>query len=145
MSLLPVMRPKLPPAPALLPYLGRIDDSRIYSNYGPLSAEFETRLSQHFGLQALGVTTVCNGTVGLALALMAQEPRPGTLCVIPGWTFIASAQAAQMAGLVPYFVDVDPETWALDPRTVSEALSQAPGEVSAVMPVVPFGRPIDVA
>jgi dTDP-4-amino-4,6-dideoxygalactose transaminase len=65
--------------------------------------------------------------------------------VIPAWTFIASAQAAALAGIVPYFVDVDPSTWALDPHTVLDAIERAPGEVGAVMPVAPFGLPIDVA
>ena len=68
----------------------------------------------------------------------------GTLCVIPAWTFVASPQAAMLAGLVPYFVDVDPRTWALEPDAVDDIIASAPGEVGAVMPVAPFGRPIDV-
>jgi dTDP-4-amino-4,6-dideoxygalactose transaminase len=140
---LPIMRPKLPSAQSLLPYLSRIDNSRVYSNFGPLSAEFESRLAAHFGVPAQAVTTVVNGTLGLALALAAQGARPGTLCVIPAWTFIASAQAAAVAGLVPFFVDVDPVTWALDPHVITDIIERAPGEVGAVMPVVPFGQPID--
>ena len=37
------------------------------------------------------------------------------LCVMPAWTFVASAHAAVSAGLVPYFVDVDPRTFQIDP------------------------------
>ncbi len=139
------MRPKLPSAQSLLPYLRRIDELRIYSNFGPLSAEFEDRLAVHFAVPRHGVTTIANGTWGLALALAAQGARPGTLCVVPAWTFIASAQAASMAGLVPFFVDVDASTWALDPEGMSEVIARAPGEVGAVMPVAPFGQPIDFA
>ncbi len=142
MPLLPIMRPRLPSAERLLPYLKTIDSSRTYSNFGPLTNQFERRLAAHFGVPDHAVTTVANGTVGLALALSAQEPRPGTLCVMPAWTFIASAQAAALAGLVPYFVDVDPLTWALDARAVNDIIERAPGEVGAVMPVAPFGRPI---
>jgi dTDP-4-amino-4,6-dideoxygalactose transaminase len=142
-SLLPIMRPRLPTARSLLPYLSRIDSSRVYSNFGPLSVELEGRLAAHFGVPDQAVTTVANGTLGLALALTAQGARPGTLCVIPAWTFIASAQAAAIAGLVPFFVDVDPRTWALDPDAVTDIIERAPGEVGAVMPVAPFGRPID--
>jgi dTDP-4-amino-4,6-dideoxygalactose transaminase len=65
--------------------------------------------------------------------------------VIPAWTFIASAHAIVLAGLVPYFVDVDPKTWALDPRTIDDEIARAPAEVGAVMPVLPFGWPIDIA
>ncbi len=144
-SFLPVMRPRLPSAQRLLPYLERIDASRIYSNFGPLSDQLERRLADHFGAHDRAVTMVVNGTLGLALALAAQDARPGTLCVMPAWTFIASAQAAALAGLVPYFVDVDPFTWALDPHAVTAIIERAPSEVGAVMPVAPFGQPIDVA
>ena len=142
-SMLPVMKPKLPPARAIAPYLDRIDAARVYSNFGPISAEFDRRLAAHFGASERAVATVASGTLGLALALAAQDVRPGTLCVIPAWTFVASAQAACLAGLVPYFVDVDASTWALDPCRIDEIAAAAPGEVGAVMPVAPFGQPID--
>jgi dTDP-4-amino-4,6-dideoxygalactose transaminase len=140
---LPVMRPRLPTAQDVLPYLHRMDRSRIYSNFGPLSGEFEARVAAHFGVPGDSVMTVANATLGLAIALAAQEVRPGTLCAIPAWTFVASAQAAVMAGLVPFFVDVDPLTWALDPSAAAAVVKQAPGDVGAVMPVAPFGQPID--
>lgn len=140
---IPIMRPKLPSAERLLPYLDAIDRSRIYSNFGPLSALFERRLAAHFDAPGDTVATVANGTLGLALALAAQSPRPRTLCVTPAWTFIASAQAAAFAGLVPFFVDVDLSSFALDPQTIGDVIGHAPGEVGAVMPVVPFGQPVD--
>jgi dTDP-4-amino-4,6-dideoxygalactose transaminase len=145
MSVITVMRPMLPSAQRLLPYLLKIDTSKIYSNHGPLALAFEERLAAHFGLQDGTVSMVANATLGLALALAAQGVRPGTLCVIPAWTFVASAHAALVAGLIPYFVDVDPETWALDVDEVARKIAHAPSPVGAVMPVVPFGRPIDVA
>jgi dTDP-4-amino-4,6-dideoxygalactose transaminase len=143
-SMLPVMRPRLPSARSLQPYLRRIDHSRIYSNFGPLATELERRLAAHFAVPPDGVTLVANATLGLALALSAQDVRPGTLCVVPAWTFIASSQAAALAGLVPFFVDVDGSSWALDPRRMDEIIERAPGVVGAVMPVAPFGQPIDV-
>lgn len=145
MSIIPIMRPKLPAADRLHPYLRQIDSSRIYSNFGPLARALEGRLADHFALSDGSVTTVANATFGLALALSAQGARPGTLCAMPAWTFVASAHAALIAGLIPYFVDVDPGTWALDPERITVAISEAPAEVGAVMPVVPFGRPIDLA
>jgi dTDP-4-amino-4,6-dideoxygalactose transaminase len=62
---------------------------------------------------------------------------------MPGWTFVASANATVLAGLTPYFVDVDPSTWALDPLAVEEEIARAPATVGAVMVVAPFGQPID--
>src|ERR1700675_4109710 len=106
MSAIPVMRPQLPTAERLLPYLEKIDATHIYSNYGPLVCTLEERLADHFRLPPKALTTVANATLGLTLALIAQAPPPGTLCAIPAWTFVATAHAATMAGLVPYFIDV---------------------------------------
>jgi dTDP-4-amino-4,6-dideoxygalactose transaminase len=143
MSKSPIMRPKLPLAEQIAPYLKAIDSTRIYSNFGPLNLLLEERLATHFGAQKEMVTTVANATQGLTLALTTMGARPGTLCVMPAWTFIASAHAATAAGLTPYFVDVDPQNWALDPDAMDEVIAGAPTAVGAVMPVVPFGQPID--
>jgi dTDP-4-amino-4,6-dideoxygalactose transaminase len=142
---MPIMRPKLPVAERLTGYLRRIDETRFYTNFGPLVCELEERLAEHYRLQSETVTSVANATLGLALSLMAQEAKPGTLCAMPAWTFIASAHAACNAGLIPYFIDVEPESWALEPSAVIEQLAWAPAPVGAVMPVAPFGLPIDVA
>src|SRR6266404_3988864 len=129
MATIPIMRPKLPSVQRLTPYLRAIDSSRIYSNFGPLVMSLEDRLAAHFNLPTGTITTVANATLGLTLALMAQDVRPGTLCAMPAWTFIASAQSALMAGLIPYFVDVDIEAWAADPETIAAAIAEAPRAV----------------
>jgi len=78
------------------------------------------------------VTTVANGTLALALALVAQNARTGSLCLLPAWSFIACSHAAALAGLTPYFVDVDPMTWAVDPDVIAEHISGIPGQVLVV-------------
>ena len=142
MQTIPIMRPMLPSTEWLAAYLGKIDERRIYTNFGPLAGALEERLADHFGLPSGTVTTVANGTLALALALMAQDARRGAFCVLPAWSFVACAHAAILAGLTPYFVDVDPGTWVLDPDVIAEQISRIPGEVGAVMPVAPFGQPI---
>src|ERR1700733_10054839 len=121
-----VMGPKLPAAPRLASYLEKIDSARIYTNFGPLALTLENRLAAHFGFPTGTVSTVANGTLGLMLALMAQGAVPGTLCAMPGWTFVASAQAAILAGLVPYFVDVEPATGTLDIEILASVIARAP-------------------
>jgi dTDP-4-amino-4,6-dideoxygalactose transaminase len=143
--LIPVLRPKLTSASSFAPYLAAIDETRVYSNFGPQARAFEQRLASHLGLEGGTVVTVANATLGLALALAAQRAPQGSLCVMPAWTFVASAHAAVLAGLVPYFVDVDPSTWALDPSALEHELREAPTPVGAVMVVAPFGRPVDHA
>jgi dTDP-4-amino-4,6-dideoxygalactose transaminase len=145
MPSVPIMRPKLPVAERVLEYLRRIDAARLYTNFGPLVCSLEHRLAQRYAVPAAAVTTVANATQGLALALGAQGATRGSLCAMPAWTFIASAHATVNAGLVPWFVDVDMDTWALDAAAVRDALAHAPAPVGAVMPVAPFGQPLDVA
>jgi dTDP-4-amino-4,6-dideoxygalactose transaminase len=133
-----IARPELPKAEALLPYLRRIDDARWYSNFGPLLTEFEARLAARFEPQTQ-IVTCANGTQGLALCLQALQLPPGSLCAIPAYTFVATAHAIISAGLTPYFLDVDPDAWTLQPQTVRQALASAPAPVSAVILVAPFG------
>lgn len=141
---LPVLRPRLPTAEALAPYLRRIDEAGWYSNAGPLHEALRERLGGHFGLAARNVVLTANGTLGLTLALQAQQPAPGSLCLMPSWTFVATAHAVRQAGLEPFFVDVDAETWALSPTQALLQVAGAPGPVGAVVVVAPFGAPVDV-
>lgn len=86
-----------------------------------------------------------NATAGLISSLMALRPPRGSLCLMPSWTFVATAHAAVAAGLEPFFVDVREATWALDPDDVRQSLRAAPRPVGAVVVVAPFGAPVEVA
>lgn len=143
---IPVARPQLPRAEVLLQYLHEIDGNRIYSNFGPVSELFEQKLASHLGLPDKDgcVATVANGTLGLTLALQASGTVPGSLCLMPAWTFVATAHAAVAAGLVPYLADVDAASWALDADRTREMIRRASGRVGAVVPVLPFGSPAEV-
>jgi dTDP-4-amino-4,6-dideoxygalactose transaminase len=145
MPSLPIMRPKLPTSDRLMDYLRRIDASRFYTNFGPLALELEERLAAFYGFSPGTVTTVANATLGLALTLHALGAKRGTLCAMPAWTFVASAHAVVNAGLIPYFIDVDAQSWSLDPAAVADEIARAPAPVGAVMPVAPFGLPVDIA
>jgi dTDP-4-amino-4,6-dideoxygalactose transaminase len=139
----PVARPSLPSVEELTPYLKRIDAARWYSNGGALVREFEKRLAERMNVGEQHVALVSNATVGLALALAALDLPAQTLCMMPAWTFAASAHAAILAGLIPWFVDVEEASWSLTPAAARSQLREAPGKVSAVMPVAPFGNPVD--
>src|SRR3546814_12084677 len=64
---------------------------------------------------------------------------------MPSFTFVATAHAAVSAGLQPWFLDVDPESWALTPAIARTALGVVDGPVMAVLPVAPFGASVPVA
>jgi len=140
MTSIPVMRPQLPTTEALAPYLRRIDEARWYSNHGPLLREFEQRLALYFGVLPEQIAVVANGTVALSAALIAVGASPGSRCLLPSWTYVASAAAAWAATLQPHFVDVSPETWMLDPEVLKRR--EDLDGVGAVMVVSAFGSPV---
>ena len=142
-NVIPVARPRLPPARAIMPYLRQIDTNRWYSNHGPLVRLFQSRLARHWGVGQSEVTLLSNATTALTLALLASGAPGGTRCLMPSWTFAATAGAAVQAGLVPHFVDVCPQRWT--PRPDEIRLLAARYDVGAIMIVAPFGAPIDTA
>lgn len=142
---IPLMLPRLPLADSLLPYLRRIDANRHYSNAGPLLAEFESRLAAHFAVDPANLVCVANATAGLILSLIAIRGSDAARCIIPSWTFEASAAAVVAAGMTPWFHDVREETWALDPDTALRTATNDNASVSAVMPVCPFGAPVQTS
>lgn len=135
----PVLRPLLPPAEHVLPYLRRIDETRIYTNWGPLTAELESRLCDRFGIAPGGVASAASGTHALVGAILAAAGRPTTerpLAILPSFTFVATAVAAEEAGYEVALVDVDPKTLAVDPSRLFDGLLARAG---VVIPVAPFG------
>jgi dTDP-4-amino-4,6-dideoxygalactose transaminase/SAM-dependent methyltransferase len=143
---IPVLRPLLPDAGSLAPYLRRIDATRIYSNHGPLSQELERRLAQHLALPQGGIACASSGAAALTGAILATAgpalaDRP--LALMPAFTFVATAHAAERCGYRCALADIDPQTWMLNPErlTTHPALS----EVGVVIPVAAFGRPVPQA
>lgn len=84
---------------------------------------------------------VSNGTVALLVALQAMGVGPGDEVITTPLTFFATASTILMTGATPVFVDVDPETFNLDPSRVEEGLSDA---TRAIVPVHLFGHPTDM-
>lgn len=142
----PVLRPSLATSDRLLPYLRRIDAARIYTNWGPLTRELEKRLQAHFGISAAAVVSASSGTaalIGGILATAGRATRRRPLAIIPAFTFVATAVAVEQCGFEPHVVDVDRETWQIDPeRALSRSLVSRTG---VVVPVAPFGRPVSQA
>ena len=140
--LYPLLRPKLPTAEKLLPYLQRIDQNGWYTNHGPMLQEFEAQLAEHFQLKVEQLATCANATLAIAQTLKALDVEDGSLCIKPSWTFVAPPAAAKWASLEPYFVDVDPETWLISPESVRDLARTR--NVGAVVVVSAFGAPVDL-
>jgi dTDP-4-amino-4,6-dideoxygalactose transaminase len=140
---IPVLRPCLPSAERLLPYLQRMDATRVYTTWGPLALELEERLCRRFSLPLGGVVSAGSGTSALTAAILAAAgPASGRprLAIVPALTFVATATAAESCGYTVRIADVDPETWQLDPERV--AVRADLDETGVVIPVAPFGRPV---
>lgn len=140
-----LMRPMLPPAEAIAPYLKRIDAARWYSNFGPLEQELRGRFAKHFGVSAECTITASNATAALTSVLRVLNLPKDSLCLVPSWTFVASPASAIAAEMTPYFIEVDEKTWALDPVQVKRSLADVKGVIGAVLVVAPFGMPVDIA
>jgi dTDP-4-amino-4,6-dideoxygalactose transaminase len=140
---IPVLRPRLPSAEQLLPYLRRIDATRVYTSWGPLALELEERLCHRFSLPVGGVVSASSGTSALTAAILTAVGRAAggrRLAIVPALTFVATAAAAESCGYTPRIADVDPGTWQLDPERVAARTDL--DEVAVVIPVAPFGRPV---
>ena len=140
---IPVLRPQLPSAEQLLPYLRRIDRARFYSNWGQLVRELEGRLSAAWGLAPDTVAAAGSGTAALVGAILASAGRAtprAPYALVPSYTFSATAVAVELCGYEPRLADVDPETWMLDPEAL--AAHPAVDQLGVVVPVAPFGRPV---
>lgn len=137
----PAYRPRLPDSGQVLPYLRRIDASRIYSNHGPLVGELEARLAARLRLEQGRVICAGSGTAALVGAILATagratEERPYALC--PAYTFVGTAVALQQCGYVPWLVDVESRAWQMQPSAL--LAHPALPRCGVVLPVAPYGR-----
>ncbi|MCD6360131.1 MAG: DegT/DnrJ/EryC1/StrS family aminotransferase [Armatimonadetes bacterium] len=82
-----------------------------------------------------------NGTVTIQTALQAVGVQPGDEVIVPGLTWVATMQAALDVGADVVLVDIDPETWCIDPAAVEAAVSE---RTRAVIPVHIYGCMADM-
>lgn len=91
---------------------------------------FASELGQYLG--GAQVVPCANGTDALQLALMSLGLPAGTEVLMPAFTYVATWEAAAVLGLVPVPVEVNPETYNLEPAAVAAALTKRTGAILAV-------------
>jgi len=123
--------------PVARPYLGREEEDAVievlrsgWVSQGPRVAEFERAFSSYVGAQHAVAVSSC--TTALHLGLFALGVRPGDEVICPSFSFIATANCIVHAGGTPVFVDIDPETYNLDPRRIEEAITPRTRAILAV-------------
>ena len=102
---------------------------------GPEVYELEKKLVEYSG--ARYCITCANGTDALQIALMGLGVGPGDEVITPAFTYIASAEATAVLGATPFYVDVDPSTFNLDPNLLEAAITK---KTKAIVAVSLFGQ-----
>lgn len=114
---------------------------------GPEVKEFERNLAE-FG-QAKNAIACGNGTDALILPIMAWNISQGDAVFCPSFTYCATAESIAVMGAEPVFVDIDRETYNMDPQSLRSAIEDvlAKGKLKprAVMAVDLFGQSADYA
>lgn len=114
-------------------------ESGWVSSKGPFVGRFEQAFAEYLGI---GFASSCsNGTAALHLAYQACGIKAGDEIIVPNLTFVATANAAAYLGAKPVFVDVDPNTWNMDPSQIEKKITS---KTKAIVPVHLYGCPCDM-
>ena len=138
---------KTPPIPVAAADLSGNEEAyvveAIRSSWISSTGKFVSRFEQEFAAMcgtraAIGV---CNGTVALHLALLGLDVRPGDEVLVPSLTYIATANAVRYVGAEPVFVDVDSDTWCIDPKLLEASITR---RTKGIIAVHLYGHPADM-
>lgn len=105
---------------------------------GPRAEEFERLICEYVGVKH--AVSVSSGTAALHLIVRALGIGPGDEVLVPSFTFAASVNVILYEGAAPVFVDVDPETYCIDPHDLERKITP---RTKAVMAVDVFGHPAE--
>jgi perosamine synthetase len=106
---------------------------------GPVVTEFEKAFANY--AQAKYAIAVNTGTAALHAAVAAVGVKAGDEVILPSFTFVATAEAVVLAGGKPVFVDIDSETYNLDPEQTAKAVTK---KTKAIIPVDLYGLSADM-
>jgi dTDP-4-amino-4,6-dideoxygalactose transaminase len=136
-SPIPVTQPYLPPLTEFIPYLQQIWKNHWLTNNGPFHQQFESALRDYLGVEHVALFS--NGTLGLMVALQALRIS-GEVITTP-FSFVATTHSLHWNGIEPVFVDIDPETFNIDPAKIEAAITP---RTTAILPVHVYGNPCNL-
>jgi dTDP-4-amino-4,6-dideoxygalactose transaminase len=108
---IPVFIPKLPSTDQVIPYLRQIEESSVYSNFGPLVLRLHSELAEYFGVQVNQIVTLANATLSLEGAIQTVSQKD-TRWLSPSWTYAATNLALERCKVEYKFGDID-QDWRL--------------------------------
>ena len=109
-------------------------DSAAYIN-GKQVQDFASNLSSYLNVKH--TITCANGTDALQIALMALDLKPGDEVITPSYTYIATTEVVALLRLTPVFVEVDKQTFCIDPAAIEKAVTP---RTKAIVPVHLYGQ-----
>lgn len=107
--------------------------------FGPNVHALEEELTKYLNIKH--AISCASGTDALHLALRALEIKPGDEVIVPSFTFAASAEAVRYIDATPVFIDIDPETFNLNPDLVESKITD---RTRAIIVVHLFGLPVNL-
>jgi len=110
-----------------------------YDNWNGYIKKFEQKFAEYIGVKYAISTSSCTGAMHLALA--ALDIKPGDEVIVPETTWIATAAVVTYLGATPVFVDVDKDSWTIDPESVKKAINK---KTKGIMPVHLYGHPANM-
>ena len=124
----------------------RLSDVLNHGRYimGPEVDELEEKLAKYVGVQHC--ISCSSGTDALLIPLMAMGIGPGDAILTTPFTYIATAEVIRLVGATPVFVDIDPDTFNINPDLIPEAVQFALRKglnPKVIIPVDLFGFPAD--
>ena len=102
---------------------------------GPEVKAFQSELQNYLGVKH--VIPCANGTDALQISLMALGLKPGDEVITPSFTYIATTEVIALLGLKPVFVEVDRDSFCMDPGSIEKAITE---KTKAIVPVHLYGQ-----
>ena len=109
------------------------------THWGDYLQRFEKAFADYVGVRHAMATSSCTGALHLTLAALGVGP--GDEVIVPEITWIATAAAVNYVGAKPVMVDIETDTWCIDPRSVEATIN---GRTRAIIPVHLYGHPADM-
>lgn len=132
--------------PLAKPYFGKSEEKAVievlrsgWVAQGPKVAELENLVAQYTGAKYAVATT--SATTSLFLSLYIMEIGPGDEVIVPSHTFIATANVIIHVGATPVFVDIDLQTYNIDPSKIEAKITS---KTKAILLVDQVGLPADL-
>lgn len=132
-----VTRPFLPPIEVYQRYIEGIWKRNWLTNHGPLVSELELELKHYLELDHLLYVT--NGTIALQVAIKALG-LSGEIITTP-FSYVATTTSILWEGCTPVMVDIDPDTFNINPELIESAITE---RTSAILATHVYGNPCDV-